>query len=303
MLLNLYEQDTKHLICINLWMFGELPMPQPGPVPDDCEAVIRAVKWMTPLAEAWVRDEIKDVAALNQMKKDKMISDPPPITKCPYKTFRNAAERQKAERETTNAKEDVNQEGSTTPAKTRVIREEPAGGRDNEAAEKRGRPRKVVKAEVVDPVKTEDDQTDDADSKGKPNWGPLATRMRLRRGRGRGRGRGRSKGNGEVKQESSGTTPTSGDAAVLKKPAAATAQKKPASKEEPSPSDDEDDELGESMESEDSDVKSNAGEKTEESVGNTGGTSSTASGSSRSSPSSSRFEFSEMPISFDELCM
>ena len=62
-LLSLYEQSMQ--ICsVALWRFGDLPLPQPAPIPEQHPTLEKALKLMIPIASAYERNELVDTNAV-----------------------------------------------------------------------------------------------------------------------------------------------------------------------------------------------------------------------------------------------
>jgi hypothetical protein len=70
LLLSLYEQ-TRQILQVHTGLFGPLPEPQPAVVPRTCEALVKAIEFMQPIAIAYAKNEIS-FEELGTVKKDKL---------------------------------------------------------------------------------------------------------------------------------------------------------------------------------------------------------------------------------------
>jgi hypothetical protein len=80
-LLSLYDQGAQ-ILQVPLYKFGDLPLPQPGVVPDDLTALKKAVDFMMPFCLIWQKNECQDKNILRDMKNNKLKELDLP-TRCP----------------------------------------------------------------------------------------------------------------------------------------------------------------------------------------------------------------------------
>ena len=67
LLLSVYEQ-ARQICQVRLDLFGDLPQPQPAPIPDDHPAIPKAMQFMEPLLKRFIADDIKDAQELKQAR-------------------------------------------------------------------------------------------------------------------------------------------------------------------------------------------------------------------------------------------
>jgi hypothetical protein len=71
LLLSMYEQ-TKQISSVRVDIFGDLPSPQPGVVPDNNATLLKAAEWLVPMARDYCSGKVVDKDHLRKIRDDSL---------------------------------------------------------------------------------------------------------------------------------------------------------------------------------------------------------------------------------------